>query len=354
MTATNDTRKSNAQVGRKSLTGVLDGNPEDAEMLGECLMTTTGDHLYVEREWLKEQFDTYNIPEVLMPRKVRPWMAYSRATNELVDPKNKETVTTIGGYTLETNFRLEDGDDKHYHLYADVFYPEDIIGEEGGDHDTEKIGTFNYLRDSEEIVPDAHIEEEHPMWSDWLNFRGRLEALFRRHKQCHNGGDMRDIIETFLFVNDNPEVPKVHTVRFRNGVYFVGAHHADTVEGLASIWEDMNQFKKRGQRCKIETIPVIDNEKQRQQVQRLAEEKLDGIVDDALSEAFTKLQEGGTATEIAERIVETVSEGSSLAAEYNALLDAELEVERFLEDRREDFEDEKREIIEEASEKLKE
>lgn len=354
MSTKDDTRRSNATVGRKSLTGVLDGNPEDAEILGECVMSTTGDHLYVEREWLQEQFDNYDLPPVLMPREVRPWMAYGRATNELIDTTNDETVTNVGGYSLDTQFRLEDGDDKYYHLYADVFYPEELIGEEGGEHDTEKIGSFNYLRDTEEVMTIPEIDEDHPLWGHWQDFAGRLEALFRRHQLCHNGNDMRDIIETFLFVNDNEDVPRVHTVRFRNGTYFVGAHHSDTVEALSRIWNEMNQFKKRGQRCKIDTIPVIDSEKQRMQVQRLAEEKLDGIVEDALSDAFTQLQEGETVKEIAERVVKQVSEGADLASEYNALLDAELEVEKFLESRREDFEDEKEEIIEEAMSKLQE
>lgn len=352
MSTKDNTRDSNATVGRKSLTGVLDGNPEDAEMLGQCVMTTTGDHLYVERDWLEEQFDKFGLPEVLMPRKVRPWMAYGRATNELVDTTNDETITNVGGHSLETQFRLEDGDDKHYHLYADIFYPEKLVGEEGGDHDTQKIGTFNYLRDTEKVISEPHIDEGHPLWSHWKDFDGRLRALFKRHQLCNNGNDMRDIIETFLFVNDNPDVPKVHTVRFRNGTYFVGAHHSDTVEALSAIWNDMNQFKKRGQRCKIDTIPVIDSEKQRQQVRRLAEEKLDSIVDSALSDAFTQLQEGETPKEIASRVVDQIGEGTDLAAEYNALLDAELEVERFLESRREDFEDEKEEIIEEAMSKL--
>lgn len=339
--------ESNAQVGRKNLTAVLDSEDEDTEILGFCMMSTTGGWIYAPRDGLKEQFSRFGISHRLLPREVRPWMAYSRMTNELVNSDNDEEYTTVTGHEeqLEVTFRLEDGDEKYYHLYADVFYPESIIGEDGGEHNAVKILTLNYYPESERIATDPQIEKGTPLWDFCLDFMSRAQQLFNKHQSCHDGNDMRNVINDFRSQG-------VNTVRFRNGCYFIGAHYQEEVEGMAEIWSWLNEHKTRGQRCEIMTIPVVDSEKQREQVERLARQKTEDMVDEAIEAALDDLTDESNAEHLAESIVDEVSEAESFAEEYNMLLEAEMSVKEVLKDRRDNLEDDKSEIVDSVLEKL--
>lgn len=337
---------SNAKVGRKSITAVLDED-DDAEILGFAMMSTTGDWIYAPREELMEKFEQYGIHPGLMPRKVQPWMAYSRMTNELVHSDNDEETVRLDTFDrdLQVTFRLEDGEGKYYHLYGDVYYPEEVIGEEGGKHNAVHVLTLNYLPESEKLLTPPQIDKDHALWDYCAAFMSRAQTLFAKHQENHNGSDLRGVINDFLFQGAN-------TVRFRNGCYFVGAHHQETVEGMSEVWSWLNRHKERGQRAEIMTIPVVDSEKQRQQVERLAREKTEEMVDEAIGEALEDLTGEENVEELAEAMVREVSQAESFVSEYNALLDAEISVEKVLEERREELEDEKEEIVSSVLERL--
>lgn len=337
---------SNAKVGPKSITAVLDED-DDAEILGFLMMSTTGDWIYAPRDDLQEKFQRYGIHPRLLPREVQPWMAYSRMTNELIYTDNDEASVRLDTFDtdLEVTFRLEDGSDRYYHLYGDVYYPEEVVGEEGGKHNAVHLLTLNYSEEIERINTVPQIEDDHALWDYCKDFMSRAQTLFSKHQSHHNGNDLRGTIEDFLFQGAN-------TVRFRNGCYFVGAHHQDTVEGMANVWDWLNTCKERGQRCRIDTIPVVNSEKQREQVERLAREKTEAMVDEAIEAAIEDLTGEENAEALAEAIVADVSEAENFVQEYNALLDAEMSVERVLEERREELEDEKEEIVDTVLEKL--
>lgn len=91
--------KSNAKVGPKSITAVLDED-DDAEILGFTMMSTTGDWIYAPRDEVQERFQQHGVHPHLMPREVQPWMAYSRMTNELIYTDNDEATVRLDTFEI--------------------------------------------------------------------------------------------------------------------------------------------------------------------------------------------------------------------------------------------------------------
>lgn len=342
---------SDVSIGAKPIGGVVDGEEDVDEFLGHMMMSTTGEVL-VPREWLVEQFHGHSIPGTLLPSETTPWQAYRRAKNELLegwDGSHYSVYNEKYDHHFDVKLRLEKSNSEDvdssnvYVLYADVFMPEDIINIEEGDWRQNRLGFFDFEEDKEHgtfgVVPHMEVEKDGVHYDKWADAYQRFNNLLRKHKECNNGQDLTGILSKFRSNHTN-------AVSIRRAVDFIPARDSNTVEGLAAIWSDLNQYKDKGEKCEIATIPVINTESQRELIQDRAENMMETTVDDVVDEAFERFDMEDQATEIASTILEEMQDMESFAIEYNALLDAKMSIESILEQHMEDMSGEKEKVLE--------
>lgn len=363
-----ETPDSNATVGGIEISAALDGEVPD-EVLGYLTMVTTGDNMLIPRDWLHEEWDRLDIPESLFPKNPRPWMAYSRAMNVLLDRQEEEEVVVGGENKYRVRFSLDSGDGKEEHLVAHVFFPEAEIGESGGKWVDRNLGFFDYqrededdgfppLRGNETVIADVDgarmtavtkVEEGSKLHDRWSNrFVSRAVGLFKKMQDHQIGQDMRDVIDDFLFHRSN-------TVRYQNGAYFVGAGHMNTIDALAEVWDRMNEYKTRGQESKIRTVPVVNTAEQRQYIKEEVWDELTDRINSAVDEALQALEEKEEeeAEQLAKEVLEVTSDAEDFAQEYNQLLETKMDIEEILKERRSGLTDEKEELLNRVIEQQK-
>lgn len=343
------------QFGPQPIGAVTDEDDVE-EILGHIMMSTTGD-VVVPREWLRERFQSEpGLTLNLMPSPTTQWGAYRRAMRRLIDDEwdEKEIPVETGGInqSYQTKFTIENPDDAGVNVFnvmANVYFPESEVGVEGGKWNQVDLGHFNFdgEKDSEKMTFHTRVDEdEQPiLHNQWMKLVGRAKGLWRKMNKSHLGEDLRNVLKRLVRRETN-------SVAFRNAVYFIPARHSETLEALHDVWEDLNDFKSSGQRCRIITTPVVNTEQQRQQVRELAEEKLEGMIDDAIDDAIDRLEEyeDESAESVAEHILDEIGDATGFQNEYNQLLKLRLSVERVLEDHYESLEGEKQEIVQSVME----
>ena len=344
---TSDDGPASPTVGGKEISAVLDGEDPDS-ILGFCVMSTTGDHLYVPRDWLDEQFDKHGISRKYFPNAIKPWMAYGRMLKILLD-RRKTEVLHVHGKNRKVNYQLLDGEAKEHILQAQVFHDEDESGEEAGDWKKVRLGRIDFDKEAGEPLTYREVDDNEPrLKKRWENrFEPRVYDLFDTLLDHHHGDDMRQrVLEAFL--------EESNTVRYRNGAYFVPITKEKEVKGLQQIWQDMNQYKERGQRTHITAIPVVATEDQKVEIERRAKAMLNNMVEDIVDAAIDRLQEeeDETAERVAKEFVHDISEAEGFAAEYNQILEAEFSMRKVLDDEFDHLKDEKAELVESVKDEL--
>lgn len=345
---------SQVKIGPRPL-GAVQENEEDevSEFLGFLTFSTTGDVL-VPREWLLEQWEQYDIPQYLLPKKPSNWSVYRRMKNELlqdVDYKHYQIYSEEYGETFNCKFEIEKSDtngSNTYIVYAKTFFPEEIIGEDGGDWRSKRVGKLEFYRPENDMPGQLITDFDEggkggmgTVHEDACRMLGnRARELFNKMQTHHNYGDMNKIIEQFRS-NSN-------AVAIRRAVYFIPSHHQETIEGLSRLWKDLNQFKDKGEEMRIETTPVVNIESQRDMVAQRVKEKVKSLVDDVVGEMLSKFEEDDemTADATAREITNQLSETHGLSQEYNTLLSLRMSVKDILEEEREELAEEQAEIVE--------
>lgn len=349
---------SNVQIGPKSLGAVEQGEEDDAsEFLGYLTFSTTGDVL-VPREWLSEEWNRIGLPDYLFPDEISRWSAYRRTMRRLLDdPEQRVYHANIEEYEQKfaNQFELEKSADMGsnvFILYSKTFFPEELIGEEGGDWRRQRIGYFDFLRPEDgnmpgQLVFNTDMEQRGVHYEQAKELRGYASDLFQTMQTHHNQSDLQKVIDTMR--------DRTNSVGIRRAVHFVGSHHSEVVEGLSELWAELNRFKEDGESVRIETTPVVNLESQREMIADRVHEQVRDMVDSIVDETMEKFmgEADTTAEETARQILEQLEESQNMSYTYNELLNLRLSVKDILKEQQEEMGEEQEEIIEQVIEQTR-
>lgn len=344
------TLQSAVTIGRTPVTGHVDAESlDDVEILGYEMFSTTGE-LVVPREWLVEQFRINGLPEFLLPNPKRPSSAYRLAMQYLLEDEWSEREVNVPGVSgpVSVRFHMEDGNDYIRHVYVNMVYDEDQIGKKGGYVDKIDLGHFNYDRDEQAIRWHTVIPEDKEFhFKLWRQLIGRAQGLFGQMKVSHTGKDLCRVLLD-LVKSRSSAIP----LREGGAVYFFPAGYGNYLDGLANIWEELNQFKTDGRKCRIRTLALIDNENHRQVVRECAEQEVQNRIDDIVEAGIESLKtsEKKTVEDIAEKIIDDLGSVGKLSDDYGQILETRLSIKRNLEAWADRLEGEQREAIEQVVE----
>lgn len=342
----------NVSIGPKEIGAVADSDEDNPDQyIGFLSFSTTGEYL-VPRAWLLDQWEEHDLPQWWLPSETSKWSAYRRSI-QTIDSEEPSYQVEMDEFDHEFNCRFvvdrsaEEGSNVII-IKSKVFYPEDLIGEEGGDWRETRIGYFDYKRDEETdaewMHAEAEIEEDNIHYPHWEELVSQVEVDMEKHERCHNISDLQNILKAF----------REHTnaVEIRRAVYFIGNHYEKEVEALQKIWKQMNEFKEDGESVRIDKTPVVDMESQRQIVATRVEEEVESMVEDIVDETVGTFidNEDQTADETAREILNELEDSESFAAEYNQLLSMRLSIKDILANKIESHEENTEEIVENVME----
>lgn len=342
---------SQVTIGPKPLASVSHGEEDNAEeFLGYITFSTTGDAL-VPREWLQEQWDALGLPDYLFPSKTSRWQAYRRTMRRLLeDPEQRVYEASVEGYerTFTNQFELEKSNEMGsnvFILYSKTFYPEELIGEDGGDWRRQRIGYFDFYRGEDGDMPGQMIfrcpedRKQGVHYERAKELRGYASGLFQKMQNHHNQSDLQNIIDDMRDRTDS--------IPIRRAVHFVPSHHSDLVEGVAKLWRGIDQFKDDGEKVRIETTPVVNLASQREMIADRVQEKVRELVEDIVDETMEKYAEEAetTADQTAREILNRLSETHNISTTYNQLLQMKISVQDILKEQQEELGEEQEEII---------
>lgn len=339
---------SQVQIGPKPIGSVQESDGDNVdEYLGYLTFSTTGEAL-VPREWLLEQWENERLPQNLFPKKPSDWSAYRRTMQVLLEESDYSTYEIWDdeyGQNFQCRLSLDKSNDRGSNVficYADVFFPEETIGEEGGDWRDIRLGHFDFHSEdgSGGIITTTEIDTDSKHYENWENICNSAREVFNKMKVHHNFADFQKILKEFR--------SRSNAVEIRRAVYFVGAHHQETVESLSRVWENMNQFKTGGEEMRIETTPVVNLESQRELIAEKASEQIREAVDDIINEVFDSWDEDESAEKISRRLMNELgdSELDDATSEYNKLIGLKLSVKDILSEQLEDMNEEQEEVVE--------
>jgi hypothetical protein len=129
------------------------------------------------------------------------------------------------------------------------------------------------------------------------------------------------------------------------------------MEKLGQLFAEIDEkFKDSGSRLEVNTIPVISDEQRRQMVADRAEEELENRVESALEMVEEEVQEADADVSEDELVSDLVGvfetqldDIDNFTAEYNALLEAELNIRDVIQARRSDVVPEVDDVLNRAS-----
>lgn len=343
---------SNVEVNQVPLDAVSDAD-EDTQVLGFAVMSTTGE-LVVPREWLQAQWDEYDLPEEIFPSETWNSSAYKRAMFHLLDNGRDETTAKTSAGKQSVSLDVKEGPGNERHVLANIWFSDDhpkadnLDINEGGEWRQTTLGVTNYDADEQDVRLTQRIDEEHPLAEVWDDVTTRIRDLFETHRVSHNGDDMRDVLYDFVrYYSDS--IP----LRDGGAVYFIPANEKDTIEALAEIWDKMDEeFKLRGRRTEIQTIPVVSDSEREEMVERRATKVVREEIDRVLEDAFDTADDPDDDTpedEIVATIEDALGDHARTADVYNSLVDAKIEVREVLEDFASEVSNEARQDLIEAT-----
>lgn len=320
------------------------------EFLGHLVFSTTGE-AEVPRQWLLEQWDNYNLPQSILPKEPSRWSAYRRAMRNLIDVENRdfEHYNNEYGYTHQCKFRLEKDQAKgsnNFLLYVDTFWPEELIGEEGGNWQETKVMRFDFHSPEDGpggLMTYEELGKEDAFYEEAYDMGGYARKLFKRYQSYHVEADLQKILQQMRNLRAN-------AVAIRRSVYFFGAHHHNMVEGVAAVWEEMNQFKETGEDMRVDYTPVVNLESQRELIENRVRDELEGTVDDIVVQTLQEWEDDAeeTADEMARQLKNDLGNvgADETASEYNQILGIKLSIKDILKDKMNEFSDKQQDVVE--------
>jgi hypothetical protein len=342
----------NVEIGTReigSLAESEDDNPE--EVIGFLSFSTTGE-VQVPRDWLLDQWNEHDLPNRILPTETTNWQAFRRTISYLKDQTEFLSYSVENdelGMGLDCKLEIEKSNalgSNVYLVYGKTFFPEEVCGEEGGNWSSSRIGMFDFYRpDNNDLdgrmITRREIDEDNAHYEQLTRLFQEAQEIESERRTHHNFNDLQSILEQY-------RGPITNSVDIRRSVYFVPAHHEDSLNALSSVWKKMNQFKEGGEPIRIEKTPVVDMQEQRELVASRVRDKLEEMVNDIVSEVVTEFEDNAetTADEAANEIMDQLEQGENTASTYNQLLGLRLSIKEILEHRREEMKEESEEIIE--------
>lgn len=343
-------------IGTEDLTAVTDIDPEDAEILGHAVTYTIGD-FEVPREWLVERMGDMEFPDWMIPKEPTKKRAYNRVRDRLVDVDkgHDDIMVTVGGESREARVFTKKVSNETFQIDVDVFFEANGEnakngGPDHGDWRTQTLGYVTYLDDGG-VLTRPQIEHDNSLWTVWENYAGLVTEQLDHYRHVHLGGEFQKLMGRV--VKHWTESVKL---RSAGAVYFTPARHAGTMEKLGTLFAEMDElFKDSGSRLEVNTIPVISDEQRREMVAERAEEELETRVGNAVetieeevAEADDDLDDDELVSDLVGVFEQELDEIEDFTAEYNALLEAELEIRDIIAARRGDVVPEVEEVIDEV------
>lgn len=341
----------NVNIGTKEIGAIADEDDNPDEVIGFLSFSTTGEVL-VPRDWLVEQWNEHNLPNRLLPSETTNWQAYRRAIQYMGEQtKHLEYSVYNDHYGQEFDCELDIRKSNElgsnvFLVYARTFFPEEIVGEPGGDYNEQRVGMMDFYRPEDSDLPGGmkttfEVEEDNAHYEHVNELFENAHRMEQKMRKTHNFNDLNGVLEQFRDV-------LADAVEIRRSVYFVPAHHEETLESLMDVWKRMNQFKDGGEAIRIDRTPVVDMKEQRELVASRVREKLEEMVDDIVSEIVSEFEDNDeqTADEAANEIMEQLEGSESTASTYNQLLGLKLSIKDILEERRNELQEESEEVIE--------
>lgn len=351
----NNDNSSQAKVGAKPLGAIQESDEDEVdEYLGYLTFSTTGEAL-VPRDWLLNKWEEYGLPNSLIPKEPSNWSAYRRTISQLLEDasvRHYQVYSEELNREMKCKFHTEKSNEMGsnvFILYTSVFFPEELIGESGGDWRDTRLGFFDFQTSENDGFPGQlkfypEIDEDNIHYDHMMGIDARAGKLFEKLQTHHNHSDLQKITQELR--------NRTNAVEIRRAVYFMGSHYEDIVNGMSQLWKDMNQFKEDGEEMRIETTPVVNLESQREMIADRARDMVEDVVDDIVSETLSKFENDDelTAEATSRKILEQLSETHEISNEYNELLSMRLSVRDILEEQQEELKEEQEEIVEKVIE----
>lgn len=350
-----DRLDSNVTIEGQPLKSVTGDSPDEIEILGYAVMYTAGSdwNVLVPRDWLVRRCQELGIDELVVPSEPRPSSAYKRAIKRLkedaIDDEHFIELPRLDTQDRElhkVNLSVRDGDGHNVkHLYAEVFYDEKETGEEGGRWDDVHLGFFDYESDSQMVF--ARIDDGLTSGSEFAQLWAKYSSLVHEYYDdmlvTHIGLDIR----LMMYQTTRQYTRTVMSLRDGGGVYFFPAGLTDFVDSMARLYSDINQqFKRGGGTMAVRTLPVLDSESEREWIEERVRETLEKSVKKVIDKAYEQVDQGAAHSEVLASIRQNLGEHAETAEMYNALLEAELDIDEMVSETRDSLSDEdKQELI---------
>lgn len=339
---------SNIDVQKEKLQDNL-GSDFKGEVLGYGTMYSVGAdfNCIVPRKWLQNQVDDLGLPETVMPKKISPTYAYKRAVNRLQKDWDKEYTFQIpyAGTGHKTAHKAEvdilEGDGPRlYHIQLRVFFEEDEINEEGGRWDSHDLGHIDYNYDEERVVVkrSESIDRFNAHKQVWGDVETKVRQWTAQMEKLHIARDIRNMM--YKLTETRTVIP------LQRAVYLFPAGLGDIVDKMSALFDRINDsFKNAGEPIAIRTFEVLDTSEKRDWIEHKVRDELQDNIDKVLDEAFEEFSDDATTEEVTDIIRRNLEGHEGTAEVYNTLLEAEIEVEEVLEERKKEIKDNRKQEI---------
>lgn len=342
----------NRDVGPQPIRAVVsddavDESGEVDEYIGFTMFSTIGEEWMVPRDELLTRMDELGLPvwlpdrgpesespkEYMAPPKVTPKRAFNRVRKYMIGAHNE--TQEIDGQEYE--FEVSKVDNDEFHLHVSTFLsPEELVQiddlAEQPDYGEERQRTLGVFVYADEDVPGMQdhpkIEEDDPMWDQWLMWKDEAHRLFGDHLTSHIGKDIQKMMYKYTHY-------WTRSIKMREGgaVYFVPSKHEESLDALKRLVDSLNEFKDRGHPARINRITTVNAAEERQMVENRAREQAREKAEDALEAAIEGYEAGLEADEenlvdsLIDELRDDLADHLDFAGEYEALLDCEIAIE---------------------------
>lgn len=328
---------------KQKLKNAIGEDPANAELLGYAVMYTVGSdwNCLVPRDWLLDRVDELGIPQWVAPNKVQHHHAFSRAVKRMredwLDRKWQITAPRLDNGIEEPHtvtVDLKEGDGTYlWHVRAEVFFDEEECKQEGGKWVQHNLGYVDYDTENQYVVArkDDDLGEDDLLFQVWEDVVQKVRQFQSTMQEVHIAQDVRQMM--YYATRDYTE----NVIQLRRSVYLFPAGMTDFVEKMAQLYADIDeQFKQKGEPVAVRTIEVLDLDDKREWVEQKVEASLRESISAILEEAFDEFDEGEAADEVVKTIKGNLDSSVETAETYNALLQAQLDVEEVLEEQQQE------------------
>lgn len=338
---------------KQKLKNLHGSDAEDMGILGYGVMYTVGAdwNCIVPHDWLLDRINAHGLPQWIAPSETSPHYAYDRAikwmredwleTYQIEAPRLDNGIEE--NHTVKVDIREGSGS-RIWHVYAEVFFTEEESKQDGGTWVQHHLGRISYDKEASIIRThrDDELEESDYLYDVWLDVSNGATGLFRRMEDTHIAQDIRKMMYDTVTKHTN------NVIKLRRSVYLFPAGMEDFVEGMSKLYKEIDEeWKTTGEPVAVRTFEVLDTDDKQDWIQHQVQSTLEDNLDDILDEAFDKFDEGEAADQVVKVIKQSMGKSLETADTYNALLEAEINVEEVLEEQKQSIADgDKEDIIE--------